>query len=50
MTPLLWYFPLIVFFGTCDVIISAREEQIAKRVPQAAYGKLDFSSRKKLPN
>jgi hypothetical protein len=50
MTPLFWYFPLIIFFGLCGVIISAREEQIVKRVPQAAYGKPEFSSREKLPN
>jgi len=27
MTPLFWCFPLIVFFGVCDAITSAGEDQ-----------------------
>jgi hypothetical protein len=43
MTPLFWYFPLIVFFGVCDVMIAAREEQTAKYIPQAPHETLEFS-------
>jgi hypothetical protein len=35
MTPLFWCFPLIVYFGMCDAIISAGEEQKAKYIPQS---------------
>jgi hypothetical protein len=48
MTPLLWYFPLIVFLGVCDVIRPASEEKSVKRIPQAAHGTLEISSREKV--
>jgi hypothetical protein len=42
MTPLFWYFPLIVFFGVCDAIIPVSEEQTVNRIAQAAHGTLEF--------
>jgi len=52
MTPLFWYFPLIVFFGMCDAIISAGEEQKAKYIPRskAAHRMLEFAAIETLPN
>jgi hypothetical protein len=49
MTPLFWYFPLIVFFGACDVMIPASEEQAVKRIPQAARATPEFSSSETVP-
>ena len=35
MPVLFWYFPLIIFFGACDLVFSTRKPQRAAETPSS---------------